>query len=240
MIPLRAHDSQAANPPGSIDHTPQTAAPIFAIAANVDATLSAAEYARYIHQFMCSPPSATLLRALDRSEELTTIPGLTPALIKNHLPCSTATDKGHMRRHRSNTASTRNPQNDIVATRAEVKRMFPRQELCAMQDVFCFAALANAITGTMYTNITGAFPVCLFKSMQYIFVAYIYDLNAIIIRAMPSRTDASMVSAFTEVITILKAGGYQPALYVMDNECSATVENYIRSEKNKHPTHPPA
>jgi hypothetical protein len=106
MIPLKAHESQAANPPGSIDHTPPTAAPTFAIAANVDATSSAAKYARYIHQFMCSPPSATLLRALDRSEELTTIPGLTPALLKNHLPCSTATDKGPMRQHRSNTAST--------------------------------------------------------------------------------------------------------------------------------------
>jgi hypothetical protein len=109
--------------------------------------------------------------------------------------------------------------------------MFPQHELCAMQDVFCFAALANAITGIMYTDITGAFTVCSFKSMQYIFVAYIYDLNAIIIFAMPSRTDASMVSAFTAVITILKAGGYQPALNVMDNECSAAVENYIRSEK---------
>ncbi len=126
------------------------------------------------------PTISNTLRALDHSEELTTIPGLTPALIKNHLPCSTATDKGHMRRHRSNTASTQNLQNNIVAACAEVKRMFPRQELCTMQDVFCFAALANAITGTMYTNITGAFPVCLFKSMQYIFVAYIYDLNAIV------------------------------------------------------------
>jgi hypothetical protein len=231
MIPLRAHDSQAANPPGSIDHTPPTAVPTFAIATNVDATSSAAEYACYIHQFMCSPPSVTLLRALDRSEELTTIPGLTLALIKNHLPCSTATDKGHMRQHRSNTASTRNLQNDIVAAHAKVERMFPRQELCSMQDVFCFAALANAITGTMYTNITSAFPVRLLKSMQYIFVAYIYDLNAIIIRAMPSHTDASMVSVFTEVITILKAGGYQPALNVMDNNCSAAVKNYIRSKK---------
>jgi hypothetical protein len=177
MIPLRAHSSQAANPPGSIDHTPPTAAPTFAIATNVDATSSAAEYARYIHQFMCSPPSATLLRALNRSEELTTIPGLTPALIKNHLPCSTATDKGHMCRHRSNTASTQNPQNNIVAARAEVKRMFPRHELCTTQDVICFATLANAITGTMYTVITGAFPVCSFKSMQCIFDAYIYDLH---------------------------------------------------------------
>jgi metal-sulfur cluster biosynthetic enzyme len=98
-----------------------------------------------------------------------------------------------------------------------------------MQDVFCFAALANTITGTMYTDITGAFPVRSFKSMQYIFVAYVYDLNAIIVRAMPSRTDASMVTAFREVITTLKTGGYCPALNVMDNECSAAVEKYIRS-----------
>ena len=60
-----------------------------------------------------------------------------------------------------------------------------------MQDVFCFATLANTITGTMYTDIIGAFPFHSFKSMQYIFVpyVYVYDLNAIIVRAMPSRTE---------------------------------------------------
>ncbi len=109
--------------------------------------------------------------------------------------------------------------------------MFPQQEICAVQDVFCFAALANAITGTMYTDITGVFPVQLFKSMQYIFVTYVYDLNAIIVRTMPSCTDASMVTAFTEVIATLKSSGYMPALNVMDNECSATVKKYIWSEK---------
>jgi hypothetical protein len=56
-------------------------------------------------------------------------------------------------------------QSNINATHAEVDHMFPPQETCAMQDVFCFAALADAITGTMYTNITGAFPVRSFKSM---------------------------------------------------------------------------
>ncbi len=91
----------------------------------------------------------------------------------------------------------------------------------------------------MYTDITGAFPVRSFKSMQYIFVAYGYDLNAIIVRGMPSRADASMVTAFREVITTLKTGGYHPALNVMDNKCSAVVEKYIRSEQ-QHPTRPPA
>jgi hypothetical protein len=121
-------------------------------------------------------------------------------------------------------------QADIIAARAENDRMFPPQEICAMQDMFCFSALADAIMGTMYTNITGTFPVRSFKSMQYVFVAYIYDLNAIIVWAMPSRTDASMVQAFTKVISILKLGGYHPALNIMDNECSTAAEKYIWSK----------
>jgi hypothetical protein len=179
---------------------------------------------------MCFLLSSTLLRELDLSEELATIPGLTTTLIKNYLPRSTATNKGHMQSHQANTASTRSMQANIIAAPAKVDCMFPPQEICAMQDVFCFAALADAITGTTYTNITSAFPVCSFKSMQYVFVAYIYDLNAMIVRAMPSCTDASMVQAFTEVISILKFSGYHLALNVMDNECSAAVKKYISSK----------
>jgi hypothetical protein len=133
--------------------------PTSLMAANIDATSSTTKYAHYIHQLLCSPPTSTLLRALERSTELTTIPGLTSTLIRFHLPRSTATDKGHMRQHRANTALTRNVQTNIVATHAEVDWRFPAHEACTMQDVFCFAALADANAGTMYSNLTGAFPV---------------------------------------------------------------------------------
>ncbi len=121
-------------------------------------------------------------------------------------------------------------QSNIIAARAEVDCMFPPQEICATQDMFCFAVLADAITGTTYTYITSAFLVCSFKSMQYVFVAYIYDLNAIIVRAKPSCNNAFMVQAFTKVISILKSDSYNQALNVMDNKCSAAVGKYIRSE----------
>jgi hypothetical protein len=98
-----------------------------------------------------------------------------------------------------------------------------------MQIMFCFAMLADAITGTMYTSITGAFPVRSIKNMQYMFVAYIYDLNAIIIQVMLSHTNAYMVQVFTKVISILKSEGYHQALNVMDNKCSSAVEKYIWS-----------
>ena len=104
MVPLRGANTQAAGPPTVLSKP--TTELTFAITTNVEATSSAAKYSRYIHQCICSLPSATLLGALQRSEELATIPGLMPTLIKNHLPQSTATDKGLMCRHRSNTAST--------------------------------------------------------------------------------------------------------------------------------------
>jgi hypothetical protein len=127
------------------------------MATNVNATSSAAKYAHYVHQLLCSPPAATLLHAFATSTKLTTIPGLTLALICSHLPRSMATNKGHMHRHHSHTASTCNNHADIVLARAKVDQMCPPYKACAVQDMFCFAALANATLGTMYTDITGAF-----------------------------------------------------------------------------------
>ena len=170
-----------------------------------------AEYAHYIHQLICSPTAATLLLALTKSTELKTIPGLTTNLIRAHLPKSTATNKGHMRCHRANTASTRNNHPAIVRARAKVDNMFPIHEACAVHDMFCFAA----------------------------FVAYIYDLNAIIVCPMPNRTDASFIAAFTEVFHILQARQYQPVLNVMDNKCSKADENHIKKNTMKIQLVPP-
>jgi hypothetical protein len=95
----------------------------------------------------------------------------------------------------------------------------------------CFAILANVTLGTVYTNITGAFPIWSFMNMQYIFVPYTYDLNAIIVQPMQSLTDSLLIATFSEVFTILCACDNQPALNVMDNECSKAVEKHIRSNK---------
>jgi hypothetical protein len=99
MIPL------CSTPPSTTNNNHANPLPNV-IAAYVDATSSAGEYARYIHQALCSPPATTLIQALKCSRELATIPGLTAHLINNHLPYSTATDKGHMRHHRQGIQST--------------------------------------------------------------------------------------------------------------------------------------
>jgi hypothetical protein len=133
--------------------------------------------------------------------------------------------------HRLNTASTHNTQSNIIAARKEVDHILPTQEACAVQDMFCYAALSNAITGTMYTDLTSTFPIRSFKNVQYIFVAYVYNINAIIVRPMPSRTDESFITAFSEVFAVLCAQDYHPMLNVMDDKCSKAVEKHIRDNK---------
>jgi len=86
-------------------------------------------------------------------------------------------------------------------------------------------------SGMMYTDGTGAFPVRSFCNMQYVFVAYINDLNAILVHAIPFKNDGAMIAAFTDILATLIACGYAPALNVMDNKCSKAVKAHIRSNK---------
>jgi hypothetical protein len=115
--------------------------PSIPMSTNVDATSSAAKYAHYVHQLLCSPLAATLLHALATSTKLTTILGLTPALICFHLPRSTATNKGHMRCHHLCTASSRNFHANIVLAQSKVDQMCPPHKACVVQ--VCFALLPS-------------------------------------------------------------------------------------------------
>ena len=66
--------------------------------------------------------------------------------------------------------------------------------------------------------------------MQYIFVCYVYESNAILVRPMKTRSDACMVGAYQEIYEYLEAVDQKPTLNVTDNEASKAVQNYIRSK----------
>jgi hypothetical protein len=234
IIPLAA----TTPPPPTPTVTPADDLPT-AIATNVKATSTAAEYAWFVHQALWFPPAATLLWALERSKELATIPSFSLRLVCNHLPLSTATNKGHMRRHRQGTGSTRSLQPAILDVRRQVDNLHPTKEICAAHNIFCFPALADLSTGTMYTNLPGAFQVCSTKSMQYVFVAYVYDLITILVHAMPSKNDGAMIDAFTEILATLPVRNYHLTLNVMDYECSKAVEVHIHNNKKDIHLSPP-
>ena len=100
--------------------------------------------------------------------------------------------------------------------------MFPTEHVCsAIEDeIFCFAVIGDANENTIYSDLTGRFPIHSYGGMNYISVAYVYKLNSILLRSVKSREDASMVEAFTSIYTELEAAGHEPKLHVLNNECS--------------------
>ena len=59
-------------------------------------------------------------------------------------------------------------------------------------NAFCCAALGDATTGTIYTDMTGAFPVTSLESMHAYFGAYDYDTNTIVAKPCPDFKDATI------------------------------------------------
>ncbi|EJK70474.1 hypothetical protein THAOC_08166 [Thalassiosira oceanica] len=192
-------------------------------------TMSQAELAMFYHQCFGSPPKSTLLKAI-KNKQLSSFPGLTYELISRHLPASTATAKSRMRRMRQGVQSTRVDNTEVILARQELEDMNPTQEICSTRDFFCFTVVADRKTGMMFTDQTGNFPARSFNNMKYIFVAYVYDANAILTSALPNKTKEAHANAFKQVLTKLKKGNCKPRQIMMDNECSKLVREYIETE----------
>ena len=129
------------------------------------------------------------------------IPGITYELIAKNLPPSTATKKGHMIRTRQGARSTRSNHQEVKDARTQVDNMIPPEQLCTAIDyeMFCFAILADQNKDTIYSDLAGRFPVCSYSGMNYIFVTYVYKINAILVRPMATWCDATMIDTFKDI-----------------------------------------
>ena len=163
------------------------------IVANVIPTSTKEELAMYLHQCLCSPSKSALLKAI-RNKQLDSIPGLTYDLIDKHLPPSTATEKGHIIRTRQVARSTRSNHQEVKYARAQVDNMSPPEQVCTAieYDMLYFAILSDQNENTIYSDLAGRFPVFSYSGMNYIFVAYVYKINAILVRPMATQCDATM------------------------------------------------
>ena len=88
---------------------------------------------------------------------------------------------------------------------AQVDDMAPTKKMCTAIDdeMFCYSITTENDSNVIYSNLPGRFPVQLFTGKNYIFVAYIYKINAILIRSMKNRSDGSMIDAFKDIYEFL-------------------------------------
>jgi len=60
---------------------------------------------------------------------------------------------------------------------SHIDQLQPTKEVCGTRHVLLHRPYRLAHRGMMYPDGTGAFPVCSFHNMHYVFMVYIYDLH---------------------------------------------------------------
>ena len=71
------------------------------------------------------------------------------------------------------------------------------------------------------------------ENKQYIFVAYIYTSNAIIVRAIMDCRAPTIVAAFDDVFSYLERRGCKPRFNILDTEASLAITKYLCSQHIK-------
>lgn len=198
-------------------------------------TTSKAKLIQFLHQCAFSPPPSTWIRAINNNQ-FHTWPGLTADAVRKHLPDSTATAKGHLKKTPAGVRSTRKITTPTPIANTD---LFPPQDSNEANHVFCWATLADSIDGTTYTDLTGRFPTVSMENKQYVFVAYDYTTNAIIVRPIPDREASTIVATFQDIFSYLERKGFKPQFNVLDNEASNAITKFLKSTDIKWQFVPP-
>jgi hypothetical protein len=204
QLPLRPQQPPPAN--NETYHTPHDEREL---AHNVHTIPHLQNRVKFMHQVFFCPPLQTLLRAANLGF-LEGFPFLTPDLIHKHLPNSPATAKGRLKLVQAGHRSTR--------------RQRQHHEI---NNIFCFAALADKQHGTFYSDCTGRLPARALDGQQLFFVAFDYDTNYIFALPFNSTSDKDIMDAFQQVHQILTAKGYKPVFNVTDNQAATPIKTYM-------------
>ncbi|KAL7477046.1 hypothetical protein ACHAW6_002863 [Cyclotella cf. meneghiniana] len=201
---------------------------------NAYQTTSKAKLIQFLHQCAFSLPPSTWINAIN-NKHFSSWPGLTADAVRKYLPPSTATAKGRIKKTPAGVRSTSPKQPTIklpappkmtISPKSKIKYvpaplaedLFPAHEVNDVSHIFCWAALANQINGTTYTDLTGRFPTMSLKNKQYVFIAYNYTANAIIVRAITDCEAPTIIAAFDNVL---------------DNDASSAITKYLCSQHIK-------
>ena len=84
------------------------------------------------------------------------------------------------------------------------------------------------ISGNISSDHTGQFPVISSRGSKYITAVADYDNDAILEEPLTSRANKELLCAVTKLYEHLKERILQPQLHMLDNECSALINKFIR------------
>ena len=222
--------------------------------ASLPSKTKSADIVAFHHASLGSPSLSTLQKALDAGY-LPGFPGLTSQTLRLHPPFSVAEIKGHQDHVRKNVQSTKpkppKPKSPKPTSPPEPSTapmpsndddvnadFFPVSEEPNERTHFCYLA-CEQVTGQVYSDLTGKFPIPSSNGNKYILIAYDYDSNCIFAEPLASREAKNIVAAFKKICEKLKAAGLTPKFQRLDNECSKLLKDYFEQNNIDFQLAPP-
>ena len=89
------------------------------------------------------------------------------------------------------------------------------------------------LSGKIYTDQTGMFPVTSSKGNKYILLSYHYDSNTIHAEPLNTRLGLDLTTAYKKLHSLLTKRGLRPHLNILDNECPNVLKNFMREVNEK-------
>jgi hypothetical protein len=107
--------------------------------------------------------------------------------------------------------------------------LIPDDELIA--NVFCFGTFADKISGVLYNDLTGFFPIMSIDGSICFFVLYHYKTNTILVKPIVNLNNYSIFEACKEIFKSLEAKGYKPKMNVMDNQATKYIKQFLTKKE---------
>jgi len=130
-----------------------------------------------------------------------------------------------MKADRKNVRSTKNDNNYEMTTKLQQDNTSKQ----VRQNEYYIKTID--LTGKIYSDQTGRFPVISSKGNKYIMIIYDHDSNAILARPLKTKSGIEQLQNIKEIYHYLNSRGIHPKLHVMDNECPQSVKDYILHNK---------
>jgi hypothetical protein len=206
----------------------------------------------FLHAACFSPTLDTWIQAIDAGH-FTTWPELTSARVRRFPPSSMAMVQGHLDQSRKNQRSTKpkttSPSHGIAANVLHIDPMTDEDTLACFTPATTndpgeprtqnFSVDSVAITGKLFSDLTGRFVAPSSVGNCYILIVYDYDSNHIFAEPMKNRTSHEHLAAYRRVYTTLKSSGLAPQLQKIDNEASRLLLDFLHSENVEYQLAPP-
>ena len=192
---------------------------------------SDAAFVRIVHATFGSPALSTFHKAIRRNY-LTNFPRLTLSIALAHPVNSNATAQGHLDQKRQGQESSITP--ILLFDEDSDSDSDSDSEAESTTDVQAVQAHSNhaftkviPMSTVAHSDLTGRFPVTSFTGHQYVFITV---MNSYIhVEPMKTRHHTDYIAAYKKTITFFGLLGRKILFQRLDNETSAPLEAFARS-----------